>query len=101
MPAPAPALEPVEPPEEAPEEEGPPKRTKFWWVQPRPRKLCNAACTHDELVALLRLFAKFDSSTNVADREKLADYVARTPAVRLRRDEVFYALKRPGVLARL
>lgn len=38
---------------------------------------------------------------DVADRPNIAEYVRKTPAVRLRRDEVFYPLRRPGVQERL
>jgi hypothetical protein len=101
VPAERPGEETEGDPETAEVVDAAPVRRKYWWVTQRPREACNAVATKHELQAMQRLFRKFDNGSNVADRLNIAEYVRKTPAVRLRRDDVFYPLRRPGVQERL
>jgi hypothetical protein len=107
-----PAERPTEEAEGEPEDNEPvdaaPVKRKYWWVTHRPRQACNAVASKRELRAMQRFFRKFDNGTlanaaptNVADRQEAAKIVRDTSDIRLRKEEVLYPLRRPGVQERL
>lgn len=80
------------------------KRDRYWWMVPRPKRPCNGFATQEELLALHKRFLHFQDSElggNIADYSQLADYLERTPPVRLRRENIYYPTKRSSVTERL